>query len=153
MPKSIVVKGLSVKEEENGYDKTVSSDIVITPPDFFNKAPISDDKVDYQDFVFVSDDYIKFSEMNSIRVTCLSKQESNSNSEMQDNGMPQCRQMSLRTLCCESLPFAKIGMMSMATACRSSFSSANISIKRRFLPFWMNVWNNLMYYHSGTTHY
>ena len=66
VPKSIVVKGLSVKEEGNGYDKTVSSDIVITPPDFFNKAPISDDKVDYQDFVFVSDDYIKFSGKNLV---------------------------------------------------------------------------------------
>lgn len=66
VPKNLVIKGLSVNEESNGYDKTVSSDIVITPPDFFNKAPISDDKVDYQDFVFVSDDYIKFSGKNLV---------------------------------------------------------------------------------------
>lgn len=61
VPEKIVLKAMSVtKTEENGYTKTVTADLVITPPDFFNKKPVQDNAVDYQDFVLVTDDCIEF---------------------------------------------------------------------------------------------
>ena len=67
VPASITLKDVQVEKiDENGYKKTVLTDLVVTPPDFFNRIPISDNKIDYQDFVFVSDDCIEFSGIKTI---------------------------------------------------------------------------------------
>lgn len=60
VPESMTLKSVSYTANENGYDKTVKTDIVVTPPDFFNKIPATEEMGNYQDYVLVTDDCITF---------------------------------------------------------------------------------------------